>query len=38
MSKVFKSKGSKVVFGGPHATLLPEEVKEHCDVVIIGEA
>lgn len=38
ISKVFKSKGSKVVFGGPHATLLPEEVKEHCDVVIIGEA
>ncbi len=38
LSKVFRSKGSKVVFGGPHATLLPEEVREHCDVVIIGEA
>ncbi|ARC83409.1 B12 binding domain protein [Clostridium argentinense CDC 2741] len=38
LSKTFRSKGSKVVFGGPHATLLPEEVREHCDVVIIGEA
>lgn len=38
ISKIFKSKGSKVAFGGPHATLLPDEVKEHCDVVIIGEA
>jgi radical SAM superfamily enzyme YgiQ (UPF0313 family) len=38
ISRRFKSKGSKVVFGGPHATLLPEEVKQHCDVVIIGEA
>ncbi|WP_291583056.1 B12-binding domain-containing radical SAM protein [Clostridium sp. UBA6640] len=38
LSKTFRSKGSKVVFGGPHATLLPEEVREHCDVVIMGEA
>ncbi|WP_315118462.1 B12-binding domain-containing radical SAM protein [uncultured Clostridium sp.] len=38
ISKIFRSKGSKVVFGGPHATLLPEEVKNYCDVVIIGEA
>lgn len=37
-SKRFRSKGSVVAFGGPHTTLLPEEVKEHCDVVIIGEA
>lgn len=38
IGKIFRNKGSKVGFGGPHATLLPEEVKEHCDVVIIGEA
>lgn len=38
IAKIFKDKGSTIVFGGPHATLLPEEVKEHCDVVIIGEA
>ncbi|WP_373600235.1 B12-binding domain-containing radical SAM protein [Paraclostridium bifermentans] len=38
ISKTFRDKGSQVVFGGPHATLLPEEVKNHCDVVIIGEA
>jgi len=24
--------------GGPHATLLPQEVKEHCDYLIIGES
>lgn len=38
ISKLFRNKGSKVAFGGPHATLLPEEAKEHCDVIIIGEA
>lgn len=38
IGKIFRNKGSKVAFGGPHATLLPEEVKEYCDVVIIGEA
>lgn len=38
ISKLFRSKGSKVVFGGPHATLLPEEAKKHCDIIIIGEA
>lgn len=38
ISKKFRNKGSKVVFGGPHPTLLPSEAKEHCDVLIIGEA
>ncbi|MFR6016784.1 MAG: cobalamin-dependent protein [Paraclostridium sordellii] len=38
IAKIFKDKGSTIVFGGPHTTLLPDEVKEHCDVVIIGEA
>jgi radical SAM superfamily enzyme YgiQ (UPF0313 family) len=23
--------------GGPHATLLPDEVKEHCDYLLVGE-
>jgi radical SAM superfamily enzyme YgiQ (UPF0313 family) len=38
MSAEFRSRGAKVVFGGPHVTLLPEEAMEHCDYLIVGEA
>lgn len=38
ISKKFKGQGSKVVMGGPHITLLPEEAIEHCDYIIVGEA
>jgi radical SAM superfamily enzyme YgiQ (UPF0313 family) len=34
----FRSKGGKVIFGGPHATLMPDEAIEYCDYMIIGEA
>jgi radical SAM superfamily enzyme YgiQ (UPF0313 family) len=34
----FRRRGKQVVLGGPHATLLPEEVKDHADAVVIGEA
>lgn len=34
----FREEGSWVAFGGPHATLLPEEAARHCDTVLIGEA
>lgn len=37
ISKVFREKGSKIVMGGPHSTLLPEEVKKNCDYIMIGE-
>lgn len=37
ISAKFREKGAKVVMGGPHATLMPEEVKEHCDYLILGE-
>jgi len=37
ISKKFKDKNTKVVMGGPHATLLPEEVKKHCDYIMVGE-
>lgn len=37
ISAKFRQKGTKVVTGGPHATLLPQEVKEHCDYLLIGE-
>jgi len=33
-----RAKGAKVVFGGIHATVLPEEAKSHGDAVVIGEA
>ncbi|AKL96021.1 Fe-S oxidoreductase [Clostridium aceticum] len=38
IAKIFKEKGSKIVMGGPHVTLLPDETEEHCDYIIIGEA
>jgi len=34
----FRKRGVKVVLGGFHPTLLPEEAKEFCDAVVIGEA
>ena len=37
ISARFRQKGAKVVMGGPHVTLLPEEAKKHCDYLIVGE-
>ncbi|MCL2287351.1 MAG: B12-binding domain-containing radical SAM protein [Firmicutes bacterium] len=37
ISERFRSRGIPVVIGGIHASVLPEEVKEHCDAVAIGE-
>ena len=34
----FRALGAKVVMGGPHATLRPEEAAEHCDHLVVGEA
>jgi len=34
----FRERGTTVVMGGFHASLLPEEVLEHADAVVIGEA
>jgi len=33
----FRKRGSPVVMGGYHASLLPEEAKQHVDSVLIGE-
>lgn len=38
VAQKFKEKGSTVVYGGYHASLLPDEVKQHVDSVVIGEA
>ena len=34
----FRRRGVKTVMGGMHAMLIPEEVAEHCDSVIVGDA
>ncbi len=34
----FRKRGTPVIMGGFHASLLPEEVLKHADAVVIGEA
>ncbi len=34
----FRKRGATVVLGGIHATVMPEEAKQHADAVVIGEA
>lgn len=34
----FRMRGVKVILGGMHATVLPEEAAQHADAVVIGEA
>ena len=38
ISQKFRQQGAKVVIGGPHVTLLPNEAKQYCDYLIVGEA
>jgi len=38
IAKEFRSRGAKVVMGGPHVTYLPEEALAFCDSVVIGPA
>jgi len=38
IADTFRQKGTPVVIGGIHATVVPHEVKEHCDSVFVGEA
>jgi radical SAM superfamily enzyme YgiQ (UPF0313 family) len=38
IAKEFRERGIPVVMGGPHASSLPSEAKEHVDSVVIGEA
>lgn len=33
-----RKRGIRIVLGGMHVTVLPEEAKEHADAVVIGEA
>lgn len=34
----FRSRGKRVVIGGMHATVAPQETLAHCDTVVTGEA
>jgi len=38
ISYQFRKRGTKVVFGGIHASSNPKEMHHHCDSVLIGEA
>ncbi len=38
LAAIYRAQGKTVVFGGPHASLVPEEAKMHSDAVVIGEA
>lgn len=37
LAREFRRRRVAVVIGGPHATLLPDEVMKHADAVVIGE-
>lgn len=34
----FRQRGACVAMGGPHVTLLPDEARQHADVIFVGEA
>lgn len=38
LSSALREKGAKVVLGGIHPTVMPEEAIQHCDSVVVGEA
>ncbi len=38
IADVYRQKGVKVVLGGIHPTVLPDEALEHADAVVVGEA
>lgn len=38
LAREFRRRGKTVLIGGPHATLAPAAVREHCDILVLGEA
>ncbi len=38
IAREYRSRGIPVVMGGMHPTLIPDEVRRHCDSVYIGDA
>jgi radical SAM superfamily enzyme YgiQ (UPF0313 family) len=38
LARKFRQRGSKVVLGGPHVTLIPEDAQPHADAIVVGYA
>lgn len=38
IADTFRERGMKVILGGIHASMLPQEASQHADAVVIGEA
>lgn len=38
ISEEFRRRGKKVIIGGMHASLIPDEARRHADSILIGEA
>lgn len=38
ISEEYRKRGVKVIMGGMHVKLLPDEVKQYCDSIMIGDA
>lgn len=38
LAEAFRRRGTSVVLGGVHATVLPDEAQQHVDAVVVGEA
>ena len=38
IAKKYRERGSKVILGGVHTTVMPQEATQHADSVLIGEA
>lgn len=37
VAEAFRAKGKTVLIGGPYASLSPEKLRPHCDVLVVGE-
>jgi radical SAM superfamily enzyme YgiQ (UPF0313 family) len=38
IAEEFRRRGKRVIIGGPYASLSPARVRDHCDVLVCGEA
>jgi radical SAM superfamily enzyme YgiQ (UPF0313 family) len=38
LAKIFRERGARVILGGIHPSVLPEEASQHADAVLVGEA
>ena len=38
LGKMYRSKGVRVIFGGPYASFATDECRNYCDSIVVGEA